>query len=98
MLAGVWYCLCMVAKKKPSSRDSGSAPATRKVAQRKAQKAVDQYLEAPTNRSQVINPMGYVQDGDGWFMKTKGRFRAADKVGDRAYRASMPPTRGSKKK
>ena len=88
----------MAAKKKPSSRDSGSAPATRKVAQRKAQKAIDQYLKAPTNRSQVINPMGYIEGTDGFFMKTKGRYAVANKVYERKYRDSMPPTRGSKKK
>lgn len=91
MLAGVWYCFCMVAKKKSSSQNSVSS-------KRKAQKAMDQYLEAPTNRSQVINPMGYIEGTDGFFMKTKGRYAVANKVYERKYRDSMPPTRRVKKK
>jgi len=81
----------MAAKKKPTSKKSATDPydgsTNGKMARAAAIEITGQYLHAPNNRAQVINPPGanFVQGGDAWFHETKGRFRAADKVYTRSY-------------
>ena len=79
----------MVAKKKPSKAKSGSDTPNKRMARAAAYDAMSQYVDAPTNRAQVINPMGYIEGTDGYFMKTKGRFAVGTKIADKVYKGSL---------
>lgn len=72
-------------KKKPQSSDQSPNGKTARAA---AIKKTGEYMHAPNNRAQVIQPPGaaYPEGTDGWFMLTKGRFRAADKVYAKSYK------------
>jgi hypothetical protein len=59
------------------------------MARAAAYDALSQYVDSPTNRAQVINPKGYIEGTDGFFMKTKGRFAVATKIADEVYKGSL---------
>jgi hypothetical protein len=79
----------MAAKKKPTKKASGSDTPNKRMARAAAYDALSQYVDAPTNRAQVINPKGYIEGTDGFFMKTKGRFAVATKIADEVYKGSL---------
>jgi hypothetical protein len=79
----------MVAKKKPTKKASGSDTPNKRMARAAASDAFSQYVDAPTNRAQVINPKGYIEGTDAFYMKTKGRWDVGTKIADKVYKGSL---------
>ena len=51
-----------------------------------AKQAGGKYMNSPYNRTSVDNPMNYPIGSDGYYTKTGGRFRVADKIMTKAYK------------
>ncbi len=79
----------MASKKKPASKKAEPDTPNKRVARAAAGEAIAKYVDAPRNRSQVINYANYPEGSDGYYMKTAGRFRAGTQIADKVYKETL---------